>query len=249
MGVGRLLGSGFGAFGLGAGGGGVPQPPALGLFYRYDAEAQRIADSIADGTAVDTIKNRAAGDGDLAKFSATGTVLKTGIRNGKAVFRFANSEKHRDTNTTGVGGDANSMTVYAVLKNSTTNTLSRYAYTFNDPGGIAFGLFKNGSNVWESDVQGDNIAMAGSNDTSWRMLTQVFMGDTHSFYSARTLVGSNGTIPPIAATVSFVYMGIRGSTGNLFVGDIAEILVYDDAHDADKRGEVWDYLENRWGSF
>jgi len=248
MGYGRRLGGGLGAFSLGAGGGGEPAPPDPNskLVLWYDADKQAVADGIADGTATTPIKNygSAGATGDAPKTSTTGAVVKLAIQNGRAIFRFANSERH-STGSIAALIDPTAVSVYSVAKYGSTNTTDRTIVALKETTGRDIGHYKGTNNQRWSVAHADTLQSA-ANDLAWRLMATVYGLETHSYWRDGAAVGSHMPVPAAAASIADCDVGCLG-TGGLWIGDIGAILIYNEAHSDTQRQAVEAYLATRWG--
>jgi hypothetical protein len=216
-------------------GGGSELPEISGLVLHYDASAET---AYADNATVTTATDQS---GNSKDGTAVGSpVYKTGILNGKAVYRFDGDD----------GFDASlatANTAYTLFIVSATTNASAVAYAVHNgnPASNGYGfiyyysqrvVIHGGQGFW-----GD-----GNSTTSWEIATIERSTGSPSMWinglgvSVTPPVNTGLNTPTTKTTVGY-------ASNNFWLGDIAEVLIYDNALSQSDRDDVEDYLGTKYG--
>lgn len=184
--------------------------------------------------------------------------------NGLNVLTFDGSDDFLQIGTTDLGRNVSGATVYVVFAH-VTNPITQQVLVLVSNGltsGNARLYLTTGSPAPQRTRTGgrtldaDSFAsITGSQaiGTSWQTYTAVFDYANTDLYSyiGDTLDGSSSSYHTATTTsdTESLSSGVGASPTGVarFGGDIAEILIYHDAHDATERAQMWDYLNAKWG--
>lgn len=203
----------------------VPFSPAdlagLTLWLKADGtlwqDAARTTPATADGDLIGSWDDASGNGLHVSESGATRPTLKTSIVNGKPVIRFSGSQTLKCN-----GFDLASMTLFCVIRDNTSNT-SFYVLDFG-----AYGA--------KSVI--DNF---DSHKIEWYNSPRTTIGtqSTSVFQNINTDVGSSGSSSPF-------YVGsVLGSFG--YVGDIAEVIIYNSVLSAGNKTKVNGYISDKYG--
>lgn len=241
-----IIGDSFlGGLGMGAGFSGASSLPTEFLAQRLDAEDQRIADSVADDTALASLKAQTYGV-DIPKVSTNGAVMKHAIQNGKAVFRFDGTRRHT--------GDVSSLLIpcgtyaayFAVSSSSLANT-TRYWYGFTGSAIAGYaGTLAGSPTKWNALHEISQQVSAGTLDTNFHIFSIHCNGAVMEFFLDGSSLGTKDPWSGDLNDLSALFVGHYNNTG-MWIGDVGEILIYGAEHTALERGPVQNYLASRWG--
>lgn len=236
---------------LGAGGASFTPASISGLFAWY---AARLETGFNDGDAVATWTDR-SGNGRNAT-QATGTkrpLYKTNIINGKPALLFDNSDDCLQTAAIDLTG-TNGVTVYAVVSGITAGAVAMIAETSATAAtnSGAWNLFRQADNTIAASARGgssSNFTTTATVTTGATVITAVY---DLSLTTNEVTVWLNGTSAGARGsnnnqTVNFgnfaLNIGSRNNGASLPLnGYVAELLIYNTAHNSTQRGLIETYL-------
>jgi hypothetical protein len=174
----------------------------------------------------------------------------TPAQNGYGAVRFTGTQNLQITNTTWAASKAGfGQFVVARLNNNTTGTRT---LTQSDTNGFKI---QYNTGTWTVGTAGGTATTAITADTGWHIFTLLFdgAGSTNSDklkfrYDStdRSLFFSSNVGATTAAGTSKLNFGWDGS-GNYWLGDIAEVLLFTSAQNSTQVGLIEGYLKNKWG--
>ena len=184
------------------------------------------ADSIANGTAIGSWKDRSASTNHAVQGTVSNrpTYLANSL-NGKGVLSYTAGQSSDLT------GDSSIRTIVTVLRQATAQTAATKPFggnLFATTSGGKFGLQRQGSGMIDS----------GSSSKSYAVLTLQMASGSYAIYVNGVEKGT-GTDPNTPAAFDKI--------GNDFAGEIAEVVAYDRAFSAGVREKLEGYLAHKWG--
>ena len=191
----------------------------------------------ADGQTIQGIKNK------VSTSSATGSsgpTFKTNIRNGLNIMRYTGSQS---LTTSSYTFTTTNVSIFAV--GLLTSSASGYykSIIYGSPDQIVYLGSGNGNFLTFS--QG-NWGSSNSPDVSilnsWSLMSAVFSGTVLTPYLNGTSQNTKTATSPRGAVTS---LSIGGNAN--WIGDIAEIIIYDSALSTSERQQVEGYLAWKWG--
>ncbi len=185
----------------------------------------------------------------------------SGSLNGRNIATFAGGPDYLDRSTpTDIGRNVPGITSYLVWKHTSSPTARQNLFGVQGGGGVVrhYLYAGNSSNKFTGQgrrLDGDaNTTLNGSANigTSWHIGTCLmdFIAGTITIYidgasDGSTALASSGGNSSNTASFNVIISSANASFD--LVGNVAELLVYNAAHDADTRARVWAYLRNKWG--
>lgn len=197
--------------------------------------------------------------GTAASQPATGANTLNGLN----VLTFDGSNDSLDIASTGLGRNVSGLTVYVVAR--LVNVTTSQEFLLNVRLGSNASRFRLlvrlaptvqklqvGGRTLDADFFASVTGTTTPASTDFYTITGVYdIANTDLYlYVDGTLEGTNSAYQT-ATTTSDTDSG-QVSVGEVsasaaFDGDIAEVLIYHDAHDATERAQMWDYLNAKWG--
>ena len=178
----------------------------------------------------------------------------TVINRSRKVIRFAGSPQTMPVSNAGaVTQNISGLTIYQIAKVTTGGAIIfPFFFSTNVAGGSRTDIRSIAANTWQLTgrrLDADSAyTVAGNSSTSaFKLVTGVidYANSNGYIYENNSLINSNTSFSTDGNTSNtasaLVEMGSIGS-GNFFIGDIALILVYVGAHDADQRTAIWNWV-------
>lgn len=185
--------------------------------------------------------------------------LITAAKNGLNVARFDGVNDELLLGTNGLMKNVTGTTLYVLRKwsaspSSTSIILKIASSTAATRGSLQGGNVVNKNAVGGRTLDADSfvrVDSASNTDTSWKIQTGVFdIANTDLFlYIQEQLEGSTTSYQSATTTSNTDSNHASIGSGNFisyFGGDIAEVLVFHAAHTGAQRGDVWNYLRQKW---
>lgn len=216
-----------------------------GLNFWHDASQEALADDAAGATITDYSGNSRNGT------QATGTArptYKTGIVNGKAVWRFDGGDSVQGTASIAT----TALTAFAVISMHSSTVASGRVMSLGVNAAADFSTTTYAAAILRNSsteaVYGHRSGIKSSRALTYStfcVVVSVFDGTNHTMY----VNGVAGT--PVASTGTFAITAYRIGAGlndaNFFNGDYAEGGAYNAALTADQRMALEDYLGTKYG--
>jgi hypothetical protein len=196
---------------------------------------------LADGDPVTTWEDSHTSNNDATQSTAAAKpTYQTGEQNGLAVVRFDGTD---DVMTvSGITNNDAARTIFVVAKQA-ANTANKILWSLATTDAM---VYNNGAGAWRyADTPQVNF---GGTTTNWSVVCVRY----NSAASADAFIdtGTATNFDPNDAFQSGTGQTLKlGSTSGIWFwnGDMAEILVYDSALSEGDRGDVRDYLRDKWG--
>ena len=185
--------------------------------------------------------------------------LVSAALNGRSIARFDGVNDELLLSTNGLMKNVTGATIYVVRRwaaspGSTSIMFKIASATSATRGSLQGGNVANRNAVGGRTLDADGFVRVDSTtatDTQWKVQTGVFdIANTDLYlYVQSALEGSTLSYQSATTTSNTDSAHAAIGSGNFvsrFGGDIAEILVFHEAHNAAKREDVWNYLRSRW---
>ncbi|MDA7757663.1 Ig-like domain-containing protein [Opitutales bacterium] len=184
------------------------------------------ADSIANGTAIGSWKDRSVSTNHATQGTVSNRpTYNASVLNGKGTLSYTASQ------SSDITGDSSIRTIVTVLRQAAGQTSTSKPF-----GGNLFATTSNGK--FGLQRQGSGMIDSGSSSKSFAVVTLQMASGNYAIYVNGNEKGT-GTDPNIPAAFDKI--------GNDFAGDIAEIVAYDRAFNANVREKLEGYLAHKWG--
>jgi type II secretory pathway pseudopilin PulG len=139
----------------------------------------------------------------------------------------------------------NKFTIFVVI--SVSSDASSTKYVFNSlSSGDGYELHLSTSNQFVSTISGGSSTASSALSVNIPyILNADYNGSSLSSYLNNSLVSSSSL--SFSRNKSFTpIIGAQGASSNPFTGDISEIIIYDEALSDSERGEIYDYLAEKY---
>lgn len=229
----------------------TPGDPALAYWLKADSLA------LGDGSAVSTWgKSSTAGSDATQASAAAQPTFHLGVLNGNPVVRFDGADDV--LNTTGVipATGADPRTILAVVTNTTDAPAINYRHVVHYGSGAtdqAYGLASKtlpaqtgGGTNWGNHYWANGFSSGLAASTDPTLATIIYDGTTDSFFGNGQALGSK-TFALNTGSGDSLSIGSRRANGEHFQGDIAEIIIFNEALGSDDRAAVEQYLGDKYG--
>lgn len=220
------------------------------------------ASAITTGTGgISTAADKSGNGYDLTQGTSGNRPDYSGSLNGRNISAFAGGPDYLSRSTgTSVGKNAAGCTSYVVFKHTSAPTTDQRLLSVQGPSSalrhyLRAGATSNKLEIIARRLDADaNAIIVGTTNvgTGWHISTVVadnIAGTLNLWMDAvsegsTTLASSGGNS---SNTDTAVVQLSNGNAAIDLVGNLAEALVYNAAHDAATRARMWGYLRNKWG--
>ncbi len=251
--------------------------PAGGLIFRLKASDL----GLADGASVGTWASSVGGSGNAVQANpANQPIFKTGVLNGKAVVRFADTgsaatSSYMDTDAFSYNANSGNFSVFAALKLNLPDGGSRdVILQTQDLSGNAAGrtiLYAERMDANYLPTISAASALStnfygfarGSGSTNGSLVDlssgfrtvgisydyTVGANGAYAFYQNGALDGAGSLYPGTTSLANGLWRigSKKGAAGNWLDGDVAEILIYNRAVDANDVAQINSYFQSEYG--
>ncbi len=198
---------------------------------------------------------------DLTQATSGNRPDYSGSLNGRNISTFAGGPDYLSRSAgTSVGKNASGCTSYVVFKHTSSPTTDQRLLSVQGPSSslrhyLRAGATSNKLEIIARRLDADaNAIIVGSTNvgTGWHIATAVAdnVAGTLNLWMDSTSQGSAALASSGGNSSNTDTVSVQLSSGNAsldLVGNVAEVLVYNAAHDAATRSRVWGYLRNKWG--
>lgn len=185
----------------------------------------------------------------------------SGTLNGRNIITFAGGPDYlNNSSATAIGKNASGCTSYVVFKHTAAPTTDQRLLSVQGPSSslrhyLRAGATSNKLEIIARRLDADaNAIIVGSTNvgTGWHIATAVAdnVAGTLGLWmdgvseGSTTLASSGGN----SSNTDTVVVQLSSGNASLdLVGNVAELIVYNAAHDAATRARMWGYLRNKWG--
>jgi hypothetical protein len=184
------------------------------------------ADSIANGTAIGSWKDRSSSTNHATQgtISNRPAYVANGL-NGKGILNYTASQ------SSDITSDSSIRTIVSVLRQAGGQTSTSKPF-----GGNLFATTSNGK--FGLQRQGSGMIDSGSSSKNFAVVTLQMASGNYAIY-VNGIEKGTGTDPNTPAAFDKI--------GNDFAGDIAEVVAYDRSFNASVRQKLEGYLAHKWG--
>jgi hypothetical protein len=204
---------------------------------------------MSDGHPVAASENQGSDDHDLTQSTdAARMVLRTNVVNGEPVLRNADGDSLQGTFNAGITQPFTYFLVFRVDTTVTNDDTGRFACDGDDNTNRAIIGKDSDPDPDELGVYAGSWLHGSQPDTDFHYITAVFNGASSQFWldGVSEASGDAGSKDVDGLTIGANYQGAAGNVD--WIGDIAEIIIYDSELSAADRAEVETYLSNKYGS-
>lgn len=220
------------------------------------------ASAITTGTGgISTAADKSGNGYDLDQGTSGNRPDYSGSLNGRNIATFAGGPDYLlRGSATSIGKNAPGLTSYLVWKHSANPTTDQRLISVQGPSSALRHYLRAGatSNKLEIiarrlDADANAIIVGGTNvGTGWHYGTVVadYVAGTLNLWMDSTSQGSAALASSGGNSSNTDTVAVQLSSANAsldLVGNVAECLVYNAAHDSATRSQVWAYLRNKWG--
>lgn len=195
---------------------------------------------------------------------ATGTLqprIDTVTQNGLAVLDFDGSNDRLMLGSSGLGRNVGGVTIYVVAKHDVVSARTLFQFSVNSTSTLSRATVRLTSTS-KADTGGRRlgadsfVSVAGASNVStsiFSVLTGIldYTNSDAFIYLGQSLDGSTTSFQADGSTSDTDSLagrlGSNLSNTDLFDGQIAELIVFHEAHNADQRALIWAYLNRKWG--
>jgi len=216
----------------------APQIPVSGLLHDYDATQE----SYTDGATGETFNDqKGANDG-----VATGTTFRTSGLNGNPSFEYDGSNDRHTLNRISLGS-GDEATVAAVVDVDAIQLQAIFANNseVGSTRGFWVGIDPNGK--WTAQFPAGSANLIGAAASSGTAIVLFSTDGNDGFLEVDGIVEASASISINNSNKQNAFIGtLRPGTGQ-FIGQIGQVLYYDEFKNSSERSDIYSGLANKWG--